>query len=57
MSVVTMHGEKASFHTLYIRQNKIELIISPGTDTSEAQNYAQLLKQCVGNHIQIDLRY
>ena len=50
-------GEKASFHTLYLHQNKIELIINLGTDTTEAQNYAQLLKQCVGNHIQIDLRY
>ena len=50
-------GERASFHTLDIHQNKIELRIHPGTNTTEAQNYAQLLKQCVGNHIQIDLKY
>lgn len=50
-------GEKASFHTLYIHQNKIELMINPETNTTEAQNYAQLLKQCVGNHIKITTKY
>lgn len=50
-------GGKASFHTLFVHSNKIELVINPGTTITEAQNFARLLKKCTEIPIEIELKY